>query len=72
MSTIVRDRFQDAIGKKMTLEQVKAAKVTRDYDGVYGKNPNWTPDMFVESIYRSLSAGMKPPAAVQRSTPAKK
>ena len=28
---------------------------TRDYDGRFGKNPSWTPDMFVEAIYKSLS-----------------
>jgi hypothetical protein len=72
MVTIVRDRVQDLLKKAMTLEQVKAAKVTREYDGLYGRNPGWTPDMFVESIYKSLSAGMKPPAAPQRSAPAKK
>ena len=76
MVTIVRDRVQDLLKKTMTLEQVKAAKVTQEYDGLYGKNPGWTPDMFVESIYKSLSAGMKPaapkPAAPQRAAPAKK
>jgi glyoxylase-like metal-dependent hydrolase (beta-lactamase superfamily II) len=77
MVTIVRDRVQDLLKKAMTLEQVKAATVTREYDGLYGKNPSWTPDMFVESIYKSLSAGMKPaaaakPAAPPRSTPIKK
>jgi cyclase len=63
MVTIVRDRVQDLLKKGRTLEQVKAAKLTRDYDGVYGTNPNWTPDMFVEAIYKSLSAGMKPAVA---------
>ena len=37
----------------MTLEQIKAARLTRDYDGRYGKNPQWTPAMFVEAIYRT-------------------
>ena len=39
----------------MTLEQIKAARPTRDYDGRYGKNPQWTPAMFVEAIHRSPS-----------------
>lgn len=54
MATIIRDRVQDMIKKGMTLEQVKAAKPTRDYDPRYGSNPRWTPDMFVEAIYKTL------------------
>jgi len=55
MTTIIRDRIQDLIKKGMTLEQVKAAKPTFDYDPLYGSNPNWTPDMFVEAVYKSLT-----------------
>jgi glyoxylase-like metal-dependent hydrolase (beta-lactamase superfamily II) len=54
MVVIVRDRVQDLIGKKMTLEQVKAAKPSRDYDAEYGASPV-DADRFVESIYRSLT-----------------
>ena len=36
MMTIIRDRVQDAIDKGMTLEQVKAARLVRDYEGRYG------------------------------------
>jgi glyoxylase-like metal-dependent hydrolase (beta-lactamase superfamily II) len=39
MATIIRDRIQDMVRKDMTLEQVKAAKPTRDYDPLYGSNP---------------------------------
>ena len=57
MLTIIRDRVQDLIKKGMTLEQVKAAKPTRDYDPLYGSTTGfWTTDMFVEATYRSLSA----------------
>jgi cyclase len=52
MVTIIRDRVQDLIKKGMTLDQVKAAKPTRDYDPEYG-GPN---DTFLEAVYRSLSA----------------
>ena len=55
MATIVRDRVQDMKKKGMTLEQVKAAKPTRDYDPLY--NPPgafWTADQFVEAVYRTL------------------
>jgi len=55
MVTIVRDRIQDSIAKKMTLEQVKAARPTFDYDGVYA-SPTYTGEMFVEAVYRSLTA----------------
>ncbi len=56
MLTIIRDRIQDSIKKGMTLEQVKAAKPTRDYDPLYGANTGfWTTDMFVEAVYRSLN-----------------
>jgi cyclase len=55
MATIVRDRVQDMIKKGMTLEQVKAAKPTRDYDPVYGATTGfWTTEMFVEAVYKSL------------------
>jgi cyclase len=55
--TIIRDRFQDAIKKKMTLEQVKAAKLVRDYEGRYGATSGfWTTDAFVEAVYKSLTA----------------
>jgi len=62
MVTIIRDRFQDAIKKGMTLEQVKAARLVRDYEGRYGATQGfWTTDQFVEAAYRSLSAA-KPAA----------
>jgi glyoxylase-like metal-dependent hydrolase (beta-lactamase superfamily II) len=54
MATIIRDRIEDMVKKGMTLEQVKAAKPTRDYDPLYGSNPRWTPDMFVEAAYKTL------------------
>jgi glyoxylase-like metal-dependent hydrolase (beta-lactamase superfamily II) len=62
MVTIVRDRVQDLIAKKMTLAQVKAARPTFDYDGVYA-SPSYTGDLFVEAVYRSLTAASP---AVQR------
>ena len=56
MVTIVRDRLKDMIKRGMTLEQVKAARPTRDYDPIYGSTTgNWTTDMFVEAAYKSLS-----------------
>ncbi|HEV8412934.1 MAG TPA: MBL fold metallo-hydrolase [Bryobacteraceae bacterium] len=52
MVTIIRDRVQDMIKKGMTLDQVKAGKPSRDYDTQY----KGSPDVFVEAIYKSLSA----------------
>ena len=55
MIHIIRDRVQDMIKKGMTLEQVKAARPTLDFDRRYGSTTGaWTTDMFVESVYRSL------------------
>jgi glyoxylase-like metal-dependent hydrolase (beta-lactamase superfamily II) len=55
MATIVRDRVQDMKKKGMTLEQVKAARPTRDYDPLYNPpNTFWTADQFVDAVYRTL------------------
>ncbi len=56
MATIVRNRIRQMIDAGLTLEQVKAARPTLDYDGVYGASDGpWTTDMFVEAVYRDLS-----------------
>jgi cyclase len=56
MVAIIRDRIQDQIKKGKTLDQVKAAKLTLDYDGLYGATTGpWTTSMFVEAVYKSLS-----------------
>ena len=39
MVVIVRDRVQDLVAKKMTLEQIKAAKPSRDYDAEMRASP---------------------------------
>jgi cyclase len=58
MLTIIRDRFQDMIHRGMTLDQIKAAKPTLDYDAEYGATTGfWTTDQFVEAVYKSLSKG---------------
>ena len=55
MVTIVRDRIQSMIAKGMTLDQVKAARPTRDYDPRYGATTGtWTTDKFIEAVYRTL------------------
>jgi len=58
MLTIVRDRVRDAIKKGLTLEQVRAAALARDYDGRYGAAAGpATAGAFIETVYRSLSGG---------------
>ena len=54
MVTILRDRIQDMVKRGLTLDQVKAARPTKDYDPRYD-TPEWTKDQFVEAVYRSLS-----------------
>jgi cyclase len=56
MVTVIRDRIQDMVSKGMTLQQVKAARPTKDYDPRYGAATGpWTTDMFIDAVYRSLS-----------------
>jgi len=56
MLVMIRDRVQDMIKRGMTVQQVKAAKPTLDFDGRYGSTTgSWTTDMFVEAVYRSLT-----------------
>lgn len=56
MVTIVRDRVQDAIKRGLNLQQVKAVKpsFTYEYEPRFGNNPAWTPEMFVEAVYKTL------------------
>jgi hypothetical protein len=55
------------VGRKMTLEQVKAARPTLDYDGRYGSDTGaWTTAMFIEAMYKEFSKGAAPAPA--RST----
>jgi glyoxylase-like metal-dependent hydrolase (beta-lactamase superfamily II) len=55
MVTIVRDRIKEMVGRGLTLDQVKAARPTLDYDGRYGaKAGAWTTEMFIEAVYRNL------------------
>jgi cyclase len=56
MVTIVRDRIQAAIKSGMTLEQIKSAHLSLDYDYRYGAKTGFgTTENFVESIYKSLT-----------------
>lgn len=55
MVTIIRDRIDAMVKKGMTLEQVKAAKPTADYDPRWGATSgSWTTDTFIEAAYKTL------------------
>jgi cyclase len=64
MVTIIRDRVQAMVDKGMTLEQVKAARPTADYEPRYGASSGpSTTDVFVEAAYATLGGGKKPAPA---------
>jgi cyclase len=52
MLVIIRDRIQDMVKRGMTLQQVKAARPSLDYDGRYGVESG---AQFVEAVYKLLS-----------------
>lgn len=55
MVVIVRDRIRALARSGATLEQVKAARPTADYETRYGATTGpWTTDMFVEAVYRTV------------------
>lgn len=55
MVTIIRDRVAALKKKGMTPEQVRAANPAAGYRGRYGADSgDWTTDMFVEAIYKTL------------------
>ena len=59
MVTIVHDRIQKMVKDGMTLQQVKNAKPTLDYDGIYDHpipGSNWNAEKFVEAAYQELKA----------------
>ena len=69
MATIVRDRAALAIKQGKTLEQFKAMRPTLDYDGNYGSTSGpWTTDMFLDEVWKELSAKPVPPAAPTKDT----
>jgi glyoxylase-like metal-dependent hydrolase (beta-lactamase superfamily II) len=55
MLAIIRDRVKALIASGASLGQVKAARVTADYETRYGANSGpWTTEMFVDAVYKSL------------------
>ena len=59
MVTIVRDRVRDMVKKGLTLDQVKRARPTSDYDGIYASRATGRPIEFVEAVYRSVSGAAR-------------
>jgi glyoxylase-like metal-dependent hydrolase (beta-lactamase superfamily II) len=64
MLVIVRDRVRALMAKKMTLEQVRAARPALDYEGRYGSDTGATA-AFIEALYRDL--GRETAAAARNS-----
>jgi len=54
MLTIVRDRIRDMKGRGMTLEEVLAARPTRDYDPRWAGERIFSTENFVTSVYMTL------------------
>lgn len=60
MLSIIRDRIQAAIDSGASLDQVKASRLTADYDTRFGSNTGpWTTEMFIEAVYTSLKQARK-------------
>ena len=56
MVVIIKERIEDMVKRGMTVEQVKAAKPSLDYDLHYGAETGpWTTAMFIEAVYRDVS-----------------
>jgi glyoxylase-like metal-dependent hydrolase (beta-lactamase superfamily II) len=74
MATITRDRIRAMVRKNMTLEQVKAARPTLEYDALYGAPTGvWTKDMYIDEVYKETAAAWQaeqakaaPPAPARR------
>jgi cyclase len=64
MVTIVKERIEDMAKRGMTVDQVKAAKPTLDYDLHYGADTGrWTTAMFIEAVYRDVTRPLTPKPA---------
>lgn len=60
MLTIVRDRIKAMVESGATLEAVKKAKPTLDYDGIYDRRIpgfDWNAERFIEAVYKELRGG---------------
>jgi glyoxylase-like metal-dependent hydrolase (beta-lactamase superfamily II) len=56
MIVVIRDTVQDMIGRKMSLDEIKAAAPAKPWAPQYGATTGpWTTNDFVEAVYRSLT-----------------
>jgi len=71
MLVIIRDRVQDLLNKGRTLDQIRTARVSLDYDRRYSK-PEWTGDQLVEAMVATLKpapTALKPAPGAAAPTP---
>jgi glyoxylase-like metal-dependent hydrolase (beta-lactamase superfamily II) len=55
MLTIVRDRVRTFVDRGLTLDQIRAARPTLDYDGIYGAaSGTWTTAQFLGAVVATL------------------
>jgi glyoxylase-like metal-dependent hydrolase (beta-lactamase superfamily II) len=55
MLVMIRDRIRDLKKQGRTLDQIKAARPTLDFDGRYGSTTGpWTTSMFIEAVFKTL------------------
>ena len=70
MLTIIRDRIQVIAEEGGTLQDVKAARVTLEYDGIYGLTSGpWTTDRFLDTAFKELSAQVAKTRLSSRAAP---
>ena len=50
MVVVIRDRIEDLKKQGMSVQQVKAARPTMDFDGLFG-----SPDKFIDAVYQTLA-----------------
>ena len=56
MVTIIRDRVRNMAASGMSLEQIRDARPSLEYDGLYGATTGlWTTGMFLEAVYREVT-----------------
>ena len=67
MVVMIRDRIKSMVDREMTLDEVKAAKPTADWEPRYGSQSGpWTTDAFIAAAYNSLGGGRKPAPPARR------
>ncbi len=57
MLTVIWERVESMVDEGMTLEEVRAARPTLEYDGMAGGDKEyWTAEMFLEAVYQEAVA----------------